>query len=682
MCLLCAARAPNDPLAQFDLHLARVANVASAGNVYSLGQIATQLTEGFWRYSDAQPRAFALPAGQALTYDFGDLAAAERHIARAALDAWADVSALRFVPFTPLPIVQEFGDAGATVASTARMAVNQAFHGRVASASDVDAVGITLQAGVRYTIVLEGRGNAGLVDSLLQIRSATGTVLAENDDAVDNDFWSQLTFTPTTSGTYFLVAQSYGSEPGGNYRLAVSDRGLPYAQIGFTNSAPDGGAFATSDLKGRTIQRSSVNIEQGWDADPISINSYWFQTYVHEIGHALGLGHAGNYNGNAAWGRDNGYANDSWMMSVMSYFSQIDNPNLTASYAYLATVMPADILAIQTLYGQPAPIRQGDTVYGEGSNAGGYLQRLFDAAFGGQRADKRDFIGNGMAVTIFDSGGQDTLRFTRSGQDQYINLAPGAVSDVGDLAGNLTIWRGTVIEHAESGRGNDVLLGNGVANRLSGGAGNDRLRGLNGDDTLIGGFGNDTLIGGAGRDVALYGGSRALTIDLQRTDAQATGQGRDMLRGIESVVGGTKGDIISGNLAANTLWGGGGADTLIGRSGNDRLFGQAGHDRLIGGPGRDMLDGGAGNDVLTGGGGADTFVWNGGRDRITDFTDNVDTIVFSAALWGGAARSIGQILQSARVEQGDLVFRFGSENILRIDGLTRANALSDDLLIL
>ena len=52
--------------------------------------------------------------------------------------------------------------------------------------------------------------------------------------------------------------------------------------------------------------------------------------------------------------------------------------------------------------------------------------------------------------------------------------------------------------------GIDDFTGNGVANKVFGGGGNDILRGLGGDDVLQGGTGADTLAGGGGKDRFQY----------------------------------------------------------------------------------------------------------------------------------------------------------------------------------
>ncbi len=192
----------------------------------------------------------------------------------------------------------------------------------------------------------------------------------------------------------------------------------------------------------------------------MSINSYWFQTYMHEIGHALGLGHAGNYNSSASFSQDAKFSADSWQASVMSYFDQEMNPNTKADFAYTATLMPADIIAIQRLYGTDFETREGNTTYGAKTNVGGYLGDLMKMAFGEKAAIARVFIDNPMTLTIFDTGGRDTLNFAPSRYAQTINLQAGGVSDIMGMIGNVQIARGVMIENAIGGTSRDKIIGN------------------------------------------------------------------------------------------------------------------------------------------------------------------------------------------------------------------------------
>ena len=217
------------------------------------------------------------------------------------------------------------------------------------------------------------------------------------------------------------------------------------------------------------------------------IDSYGYQTYIHEIGHALGLGHQGPYNDSAVYSTDATYADDTWQYSVMSYFSE-NNYN-GSSYRYVITPQEADIYAVDSIYGA-ATTRTGDTVYGFHDTAGS----IYDFTAYAQAP----------ALTIYDSGGTDTLDCSGYSVAQVIDLHPGSFSPVGGLVHNIAIATNAVIEFAIGGSRNDTLIASDLGSTLKGGGGNDTLVGGAGNDTLIGGTGIDTLTGGGGVDTFVF----------------------------------------------------------------------------------------------------------------------------------------------------------------------------------
>lgn len=485
--------------------------------------------------------------------------------------------------------------------------------------------------------------------------------------------------------------------------------------VGFTEVAWGGqivfddnqaGAWAQFSTWNGHINSATVNVGTNWlSSYGTALNGYAFQTYIHEIGHALGLAHSGDYDGGATYGVNNVYLNDSWQQTVMSYFDQDDNTSVNASFAYVITPQVADIIAVQALYGVAGNIRTGNTVYGDNSTAGGYYDQFAS-------------LGN-TTFTILDDGGVDTLDTSSYTGWQHVDLEPERHSSIFGETGNLCIARGTVLENFEGGSGPDTVFGNSAGNTINGNNGDDTIYGYDGNDTLSGGAGNDRLVGGAGDDLliggpgndilkgkegnnTLYGddGDDRLTGSDTGDDLLNGGAGSDVLsglsgidflnggddddwlyggRGNDTLTGGAGNDVLRGNLNDDDLSGGTGSDSLFGGGGSDVLRGEEGRDYLLGENGNDWLDGGLGDDNLTGGSGTDTFVYRNlgyGYDRILDFENGIDLIDVSDFGFAGMA----DINPIAFDVAAGVRLVFGSGNVLLIEGLTESDLDSGDFI--
>ncbi|MEL7461379.1 MAG: M10 family metallopeptidase C-terminal domain-containing protein, partial [Pseudomonadota bacterium] len=360
-------------------------------------------------------------------------------------------------------------------------------------------------------------------------------------------------------------------------------------------------------------------------------DSYVFQTFVHEVGHALGLGHAGDYNGGATYGVDNHYSNDSWQTSVMSYFDQFENSSIDASYAFALTPMVADIIAIQNIYGV-TNANTGNTVYGNGGNTGTFL----DGWLGWTSP---------TAITLYDGGGTDLIDLSPEGADQRLNLREESISDVNGLTGNLIVARGAVIENATLGNGDDWVQGNAANNVISLGNGNDDAWGDGGFDTLEGGEGSDNLWGGAQADNLFGQDGNDVLYGEAGNDRLFGGIGNDALYGGDNndVGWGENGDdFMQAGAGDDRFYGGGGDDIIEGADGNDELGGGAQEDSIDGGSGNDLIFGDAGFDTLNGNGGNDTLY--GGNQADNLFGGDDDDELFGEAgfdrLFGGSGDDV------------------------------------------
>lgn len=301
-----------------------------------------------------------------------------------------------------------------------------------------------------------------------------------------------------------------------------------------------------------------------------------------------------------------------------------------------------------------------DTLYGDGriapdthdTGGSGPITTTADASgmFDPLLTSFDDTLDGGAGNDILHGGaGTDTASFASAGEGVQVGLnVLGNGFAFQELSGEEDQLFS--IENVTGSAFNDFINGNDSSNVIDGGAGGDALFGRGGDDLLIGGEGDDFLRGSAGADT-LDGGSgwdrvssfvvaptAGISFDLNiQGIAQDTGQGMDVLIGIEHASGTVLNDTLTGNSGSNWLWDG--SDGIAG--------GGSGDDILSGGGGDDLIETGGGNDTLSGGTGTDALSFLGGHAEISSAG-----VTYSLALQGAAQAT----------EQGSMVTS-GFENV-------------------
>ncbi|MGY3408330.1 hypothetical protein ACVWZV_004443 [Bradyrhizobium sp. GM5.1] len=231
------------------------------------------------------------------------------------------------------------------------------------------------------------------------------------------------------------------------------------------------------DVFFNTYYASTVNDSPG---------SYEFQAFIHEIGHALGLQHPGDYNAGpsvvidpfAGYSKYAAYMQDDRQYTIMSYFSET-NTGANFFGSQPETPLLHDIAAIQRLYGANLTTRTGNTTYGYNTTSDiiADFKQIYDFS-----------INKDPVYCIYDAGGVNTLDCSLYGGSQLINLHSGAFSSVLGLVDNLSIAANTVVQVAIGGSGNDKIVSGGSGEVLTGGGGADAFVGTMSD------LSNDTII--------------------------------------------------------------------------------------------------------------------------------------------------------------------------------------------
>ena len=619
--------------------------------------------------------------------------------------------------------LEETSDAAAGTDTDYTMSVGDTFSGRLHRNHDSDWVAISLTAGQTYTISLAGVGGGGgtLFDPILRIYDSSGSFITfDNDGGSGRD--SQLTFTATASGTYYISAGAFYNGSAGSYTIGVTDISRDVQVVG-----TDGDDVITSG------------------DGPDTINSG-----------------AGDDTINAGGGNDlifSGRGNDS-----IDGGADFDHAHFGVASGVFTVTRDGDVYIITSAEGVDRVTNVEEFVFGDTTLNAAQMDALARMHAGDPLlvgdAGNDDLTGTEGSDRINGGAGDDTIR---SGAGDDLIWA---------WEGDNLIESGDDHDSIYSGAGADTILSGGGADTISSGAGNDRIfsgagadtiKGGDDNDSLDGGFGNDSLDGGGGMDQArfrvadrkfavtkdgdvytivsafgtdrvtnveefVFGGTTLSAADMDAlagkhadnpqllvggagNDTLDGGAGADTIRsgdgdnliwaweGDNSIESGDDHDSIYSGAGADTIRAGdgdnriesrAGADTILSGDDNDSITAGAGHDRIFSGAGDDTIRSGegddsilsgTGDDVLFGGAGADTFVFNSGHDTdvINDFGIGIDTLRLSGALTGGMTDVEDIISTYATLSNGAVVFDFGGDDIITISNLASLTGLSADI---
>lgn len=124
---------------------------------------------------------------------------------------------------TPTPIIDDY-----PIGTNGLLSVGRSLAGNIERSGDSDTFAVTLVAGNTYQFDMRGVDTAAgtLVNPFLQLGDSVGTFLGSGTDlGIGLD--DRITFTPTTSGEYFLYARVLDGTSTGTYQISATQTSTP-----------------------------------------------------------------------------------------------------------------------------------------------------------------------------------------------------------------------------------------------------------------------------------------------------------------------------------------------------------------------------------------------------------------------------------------------------------------------
>ena len=577
--------------------------------------------------------------------------------------------------------VTEASDASASRSTNYTASIGEFFHGELSSNSDADWIAVELDAGTTYTFAMVGIGalDEQINDTYLRLRNSNGNVIDQNDDVDSTQgnsyLYSHITYTATSSGTYYLDAQSWGNNSSGTYGLSMVEgttasydaymsagsllrpeaswANNPETSANVTWAFRDSGpAFditgasapfsrftsaqreATSAVMEHIDDLTGLNFTQVTDGDQFTNSA----TIL--FGNYDAMDGAGAYAyfpstaslGGDVWLNVDAVSTSNLDYGSYSYFTLLHEVghalglahpgtyNATAgqTFSYTSNAFYAQDTHQFTVMSYFDESNSGANIANGGNASTRYPDTLLlhDLLALHQLYGAETDYNSGNTRYGFNATDANSVYDFTFNTDPFLSIYDGNGIDTLDLSGSSANQVISLIEGSFS----DVMgftgtvsiaIGAKIENAV-GGSGHDEIIGNALNNKLDGKEGNDSFRGGDGND-SIGAGNGADTIYADD--------------GFDLVGAGGGNDLVYGGLGFDNLRGGSGNDSIYGGNGNDSIYGNAGDDFIDAGAGfdfvnevdnagRDTIHGGFGNDTIFSGRGDDSVRGDDGNDHI------------------------------------------------------------------
>lgn len=558
--------------------------------------------------------------------------------------------------------VTETTDAAGGTGTTYTMSAGDTFIGTLGFDGDWDWVGITLTAGVTYTISM----NAGtMADPYLWLLDSGGTAVVTDDDGGPG-VNAEIVFTPSSSGTYYIAADSYYHQPG----IGGSDIGT-YSVTVTTGGPPPGG--------GDPLE----SITWGYTA-PAVVNVYFVPGGV-TFDDAYGAPQT-----TSTWTA----AEIAQAMAAFETFEDVANVTFNvvtdpsqADFMMVESTDPNSALGYWgvgggtvTLDGTPFSGLDGFGVFYSGdpswSTAGlqqggfGFITLIHEIGHGMGLAHPHDTGGtstvmNGVTSPFGDLGDYNLnqgIYTTMTYNDGWQTAPHGASTATGygyqgtPMAFDIAVLQSIYGANTSHNTGNNSYV----------------LPSSNGNGTFY-----SAIWDAGGTDTIAHTGSAAAVIDLREAPLTYSENGGGYVSYVSGIHGGFT---IANGVVIERAEGGSGGDSITGNTAANWLDGNGGNDTILGGEGNDTIIGGRGNDVLTGDEGADIFAFVLGDNTMTmtDFEPGVDDLAF-VGLPGGF--TVADLIPFVSQVGHDVVIAAGGQQVVFEDTLLSELSAGDVIFV-